>query len=140
VYVVLESPNLQYGGDQHATVFLNRAGSGGPAPGSDDIAFSISYSGRMRTTGGTERGMGDPTREDTKYSAPYSKARGVRSAGARSSGSAARALGAEDGGATFAMSFAERDVGGAGVDYYWPSGAHSSRPDTWGTAHLTASP
>ena len=126
--LITPSPVLQ--DEPNAALYLDRTGTGGGAPGMNDLLFTISYSGIVQANSGDGSGFTGP--DPGGHSVVRAPHDGVWDAEFRISGSTigrwySRTLG---------LTVAEQDVYIPGDYFGWPAGSSSNIPYSWGRANL----
>lgn len=114
----------------NAALYIDRTGVGGGAPGANDLAFSISYSGIVRANSGDGTGFLGP--DPGGYSIARYQYSGGWDAEFRISSATignwwARAIG---------LVVAEQGVNSPSDYYGWPKGHSRLIPNSWGNANL----
>ena len=118
--------------EPNAALYIDRTKTGGGAPGVNDLAFSISFSGIVRANSGDGSGFQGP--DPGGYSiARFQYSDGwdaeFRISGATIGNWWARTIG---------LAVAEQSINSAIDHYGWPKGHFSLVPNSWGDANLKA--
>ncbi len=122
------SPSLQ--DEPNAALYIDRTGTGGGAPGADDLRFTISYNGTVRANSGDGNGYTGP--DPGGHVIVMSHYSGVWDAEFQISGVTIgrwrpRRIG---------LTVAEQGVSTLGDYYGWPIGSAANIPNSWGVASL----
>jgi hypothetical protein len=124
----------------NAAIFINRNGAGGDAPGPDDLAFTISYSGIVSAHRGSGFGYNGPD------PGGYTISRFILydlNLNAIAWSAEFRISGATLGGGwgrDISIAFGQQAAGFVGDDSGWPADYGVDTPSTWGVGRLTAVP
>jgi hypothetical protein len=133
LYVCLSNlviPSLGLQDERNAALNLDRTGTGGGAPGADDLLFTISFSGMVQANSGDGSGFSGPDPGGhTIVRAPHD---GVWDAEFQISGSTIERWWSR----TIGLTVAEQDVNLAGDTYGWPAGSDANIPYSWGRGRL----